>query len=151
MRYTADEVVKKVEGLNSEGTLRRWTSVVRQHFGCDYFKVDKVKKHAKDVYRKVLLYTDDDVRKFQHLVHLLAKQKRKNLDEAVINAFSGKGEYIKIKEPWEVLIDEVTTNIGLIEKENERLLQAIQQLNRQVDTLTERMQRLKRRKPKLFE
>ena len=150
--FVASEVVKKVEGLNTEKTLKRWTVLVKDNFGEDYFKVEKIPFNRKGNSRTVVVYSIDDIKKFQSVVYLMAEQttNRKDLMGAIIKVFGTDYEWIKPKIDWEVAFDCLIKKMKEMKQENTRLLDSLQDTNRRLGKMEETLEVIRNNKPKLF-
>ena len=150
--FVASEVVKKVEGLNTEKTLKRWTALVKDNFGEDYFKADKIPFNRKGNSRSVVVYSIDDIKKLQSVAYLMAEQatNRKDLVGTIVKVFSSDYEWIKPKTDWEVAYDCLVKKMNEMKKENTKLLHSLQDTNRRLGKTEESLEAIRSNKPKLF-
>lgn len=145
MTFLAQEVINQVEGLNSEKTLKRWTDLVKEYFGSDYFKTENIPFNSNGNKRPVIVYSQDDVTRFQSVAHILSTQptNRKNLKEAIRMAFSSEVPFTKPKEDWEVALDVLKEEFQNLQSEDKRLLRAIQDINRKISQMEEELTSMK--------
>jgi hypothetical protein len=147
------EVVQQVNGLNSEKTLKRWTSIVKQHFGSDYFKVENVPFNRVGNKRPVITYSLDDVKRFQCVADTLATQptNQKDLKSAIALSFGSDTLPVSLpKKEWELALDVTKDELTSLRNEDARLLRAIQEINRKISQLNELLEVAQENKPKLF-
>ena len=148
----ANDVVKQVNGLNSEKTLKRWTSLVKQYYGSNYFRVENIVFNREGNRRPVIVYTPDNIVRFQSVANILMKQptNRRNLSLAIRCAFGSNVPIIRQKEKWEVEIEHIKNQLATVKKEDERLLRAIQEINRKLTHINSLLEKAQANKPKLF-
>lgn len=151
--YSKD-VVSQVEGLNTEKTFVRWRKMVEEIVGDGYFAYEYIKK------RKVIVYSEEDIQRFQNVSYLLQKQPsdRKNLKEAITIAFSSDLVVFKEKSDLEKLEEKLILRLDELSEENERLWKLNKILHFQIKSALDSLKRVndlieiaRENKPKLFE
>lgn len=150
--FLASATVERVEGLNSEKTLNRWKRIVQENFGADYFSVENLQFNRKGNRRPVIVYSLEDIKRFQNVADILSKQStnRKNLNEAIHIAFSADTPLIKSKSELEVFSDDLSIRFEKLERENRSLLGAIQMSNQKIAEIQATLETIRENKPKLF-
>lgn len=145
--FSAKEVISQVDGLNTVKTLNRWRKVVEEHFGIKYFRQCFINDTPS-----VISYSLDDVKRFQLVSLILSGQpsNRKDLQQAIIMAFSSDKPLVKKKTEIEVLEDTFIRKIADLENEDKRLLNSVQQINRKLVIIEKQFISEKEGKPKLF-
>lgn len=127
--FSAKAVIAQVEGLQTVKTLNRWRKTVEEHFGIKYFRHSSISNNPS-----VISYSEDEIKRFQMVAQLLYEQptNRKNLQQAIVTAFSSDHVYEKKKTDIEVLEDKFNSRVSDCVNENKRLLDAIQEINRRL-------------------
>lgn len=145
--FSANEVVAQVEGLNTIKTLNRWRKVVEEHFGMNYFN-----QSNSDDRPYTIRYSPNDVKHFQSVAFILSGQasNHKNLQRAIVTAFSSDEPFVKKKTEIEILQDAIRHKVADLEKEDQRLYYAIGEINRKLMNLENQLSEVKDRKQKLF-
>jgi len=145
--FSANEVVAQVEGLNTVKTLNRWRKVVEEHFGIKYFRNNFINHNPS-----MISYSVDDVKRFQLVALILSGQptNRKNLQQAIVTAFSPDEPFVKKKTEIGMLEDTFNRLVADLVNEDKRLLAAIHEINRRLAMIEKQLQTEKDGKPKLF-
>ena len=100
----------------------------------------------------MISYSVDDVKRFQLVALILSGQptNRKNLQQAVVTAFSPDEPFVKKKTEIEVMEDTFNRLVADLVNEDKRLLAAIHEINRRLAMIEKQLQAEKDGKPKLF-
>lgn len=90
--FTAHEVLEQVTGLNSISTLNKWANLIQKE--CDYeFHYDYIpfnvysKRGQTTSHRKTRMFTSEEIKKFQEVVHLIPSLGR---NQSLMKIFSDK-------------------------------------------------------------
>lgn len=123
-KYEANNVIDKVNGLNSKSTFNRWRKLAEDLCNVQ-FKQQSI-KIGRNTYKKIYIFTEDDVNKFQLVSDL--KNKGHPLKEAIESAFLTKEERQKNEE--------ITVKRLLLEnyiETNERLKECVASLEEKLN------------------
>ena len=129
--YDYQEVVDRVDGLNSVSTLKKWRLKIESLTGTQ-FNESRVRTGRKS-YSKVYLFTEDDLNHFQAIADKKSslglerailsdyqKPIRELVDELEVSFKEIREDYrrnlVKLKQELEVLLDRIQT----LEKETEK-------------------------------
>ncbi|MDT2052336.1 hypothetical protein P7G42_08855 [Enterococcus faecalis] len=140
--FTAHDVLKKVEGLNSLSTLNKWANFIQKE--CDYqFHYDYVRltSHTRTKrtinHRKTRMFSMEEIQKFQKVVELIPTLGR---DTSLREQFDNQHRLETMKHSE--LVDEVFKQIyAELRNKNdllETLAQKVQHLEKQYQTLKQR-------------
>lgn len=140
--FTAHDVLKKVEGLNSLSTLNKWANFIQKE--CDYsFHYDYVQfaSHTRTKrtinHRKTRMFTVEEIQKFQKVVALIPTLGR---DNSLRKFFDNKHRLntMKHSELMTEIIKQVEIRLKTREESFQTLTQQVQRLERQSHTLGQR-------------
>lgn len=145
--FSANEVVAQVDGLHTVKTLNRWRKIVEENFGLTYFYHNQTKNKPS-----VIRYSLDEVKRFQLVALILSEQpsNRKNLQQAIITAFSSEEVVSKPKTDIEMLEDKFIEQINDLRNTNKHLKIAIQEINYRLAIFEKKLPAEKDSKSKLF-
>ena len=144
---SANEVVTQVDGLHTVKTLKRWRKTVEENFGLNYFRHGSINDRPSET-----RYSLDEVKRFQLVALILSGQpsNRKNLHQAIMTAFSTEEPYLKPKTGLEILEEKLSGKNEDLAREDRRLLDAIQEINRRIKLIERRLPLEKESKSKVF-
>lgn len=145
--FSASEVVAQVDGLHTVKTLNRWRKIVEENFGIGYFQHNRTKNNSS-----IMRYSLDEVKRFQLVALILSGQpsNRKNLQQAIITAFSSEDAVVKPKTETAILEDKIFARMNDLADEDKRLRTAIQEMNCRLVMIERKLLTEKDSKPKLF-
>ena len=145
--FSAKEVIAQVEGLHTVKTLNRWRKNVEEHFSIKYFRHNTVGNNPS-----VISYSQDEIKRFQLVAKILSEQpsNRKNLQQAIVTAFSSEEPFMKPKTDIEVMEDRLCSKMNDLAKEDKRLLVSIQEINHKIAMIERRLPVEKESKSKIF-
>ena len=119
--YDYQEVVDRVDGLNSVSTLKKWRLKIESLTGTQ-FKESRVRTGRKS-YSKVYLFTKDDLNHFQAIAD---KKPSLGLERAILSVygFSKENDY---QRPIRELVDELEVSFKEIQEDYRRNLAKLKQ------------------------
>lgn len=140
MSYTGNEVVKRVDGLNSTRTLRRWMELATKL--CEAtFEYDHMNVGYKHTRIRFLAYTEEDIQKFQYVA---SHKVELGLTEAIKKAFKNEKQVTlrSLDERLSTITQRVQT---VLDSHNSRITELEQQKIRFAQEnyrLTQRLEKL---------
>ncbi|MFV5898452.1 hypothetical protein [Enterococcus faecalis] len=102
--FEAEEVIKRVDGLNSISTLHRWRKMVEELCGISFEQ--RTVQVGKTSYTKIYQFSEADVEHFQEVSIL--RNKGQPIKDAIIKVF----EEEKTPEQNKTLIDNLIEMLG---------------------------------------
>lgn len=144
--FTAHDVLKKVEGLNSLSTLNKWANFIQKE--CDYqFHYDYIRfaSHTRTKrtinHRKTRMFSLEEIQKFQKVIKLIPILGR----NTSLRKLFDKKHHLDTMNHSE-LLTEIINQIEVKLANKEELFQALtkkyQQLERSYQTLEQRLAQL---------
>jgi len=142
MTYDYKEVVKKVDGLNSVSTLKKWRKKVEDLTGIEFKESLTGIRESYSV--RIFLFSDKDVSQFQEVARM---KSQLGLDNAILQAFSPDKKLQKsISERVELLefvvIDsdqKVSLKLSQLHQENQTLKQLVKRLEQRSTQIEEQL------------
>lgn len=133
--YDYQEVVDRVDGLNSVSTLKKWRLKIESLTGTQ-FKESRVRTGRKS-YSKIYLFTDDDLAYFQAVAD---KKSSLGLERAILSVYgSSKGK--DHQKPIRELVGELEVSFMEIQEDYQRNLTELKQ---KLEVLLVRIQNLEK-------
>lgn len=91
--YEYDEVVKRVEGLNSISSLKRWRKLIEERTGMKFkFSTKRIGRKSATV---MYLFSEEDILKLQQVANL---KNELGLEKAIVQAFSSQDKKMNMEE-----------------------------------------------------
>ena len=131
--YDYQEVVDRVDGLNSVSTLKKWRLKI-ESLTDTQFKESRVRT-GRNSYSKVYLFTEDDLNHFQTIAD---KKSSLGLESAILSGFSKENDSQK---PIRELVDELEVSFKEIQEDYRRNLAKLKQ---ELEVLLARIQTLEK-------
>jgi len=148
MNFSAHEVIKRVNGLNSVSTLNKWAKFVQKNCCHEFPTLDipfeSYQNHQREIrHKQARGYTLDDVQKFQQVAYLIKDVGR---EEALRRVFDPNYQLeqlnhhdlmIKIVQKVEEKQMNMRQGIDQLKEENDKLSLKVHELERKVSRLNE--------------
>ena len=109
--YDYQEVVDRVDGLNSVSTLKKWRLKI-ESLTDTQFKESRVRT-GRNSYSKVYLFTEDDLNHFQTIAD---KKSSLGLESAILSAY-GFSKENDSQKPIRELVDELEVSFKEIQED----------------------------------
>lgn len=135
--YDYQEVVDRVDGLNSVSTLKKWRLKI-ESLTDTQFKESRVRT-GRNSYSKVYLFTEDDLNHFQAIAD---KKSSLGLESAILSAY-GFSKENDSQKPIRELVDELEVSFKEIQEDYRRNLAKLKQ---ELEVLLARIQTLEKRR-----
>lgn len=133
--YDYQEVVDRVDGLNSVSTLKKWRLKI-ESLTDTQFKESRVRT-GRNSYSKVYLFTEDDLNHFQAIAD---KKSSLGLESAILSAY-GFSKENDSQKPIRELVDELEVSFKAIQEDYRRNLV---KLKKKLEVLLARIQTLEK-------
>ena len=133
--YDYQEVVDRVDGLNSVSTLQKWRLKI-ESLTDTQFKESRVRT-GRNSYSKVYLFTEDDLNHFQAIAD---KKSSLGLESAILSAY-GFSKENDSQKPIRELVDELEVSFKEIQEDYRRNLAKLKQ---ELEVLLARIQTLEK-------
>lgn len=134
--YEYEEVVKRVEGLNSISSLKRWRKLIEERTGI------KFKSSTKRIGRRsattMYLFSEEDILKLQEVAKL---KNELGLEKAIVQVFSSQEKKMNMEEELNGLKEAVQVLIKVSKtygREIEGLRREVRELQQEGETKKKR-------------
>ncbi|HAP3762119.1 TPA: hypothetical protein IUT60_002243 [Enterococcus faecalis] len=134
--YEYEEVVKRVEGLNSISSLKRWRKLIEERTGI------KFKSSTKRIGRRsattMYLFSEEDILKLQEVANL---KNELGLEKAIVQVFSSQEKKMDMEEELSGLKESVQVLIEVLKtygREIEGLRREVRELQQEGETKKKR-------------
>lgn len=143
--FCAEELVSKIDGLNSVSTFHRWRKFAEEL--CNVKFQQKIIQVGKTTYTKIYDFSESDFEKFRQVAEL--RNRGRPIKEAIIEVFEKQVEKDEKEIENKLLIDKLIKFIGKMNKQIDNNTVKTTELNQQLILVRRENYQLKERIIKL--
>lgn len=143
--FCAEELVSKIDGLNSVSTFHRWRKFAEEL--CNVKFQQKTIQVGKTTYTKIYDFSESDVEKFRQVADL--RNRGRPVKEAIIEVFEKQAKKSEKEIENKVVIDKLIRIIKSMDKQIDDLTTKIRNMNQHLLSVGHENYQLKERIIKL--